>query len=71
MRIFKEVYDFEPNFINICPTKFIKDIPEEKPVLLKCCKAKSFERKKNLFIVPWGVTYSDLEDAMNELIKEF
>jgi hypothetical protein len=69
LRIFIEVYGSSPKFINICPVKLADDIPKNKPVLIKCCKAKSFERRDNLFIVPWGTTYKDIEKALEELIS--
>ncbi len=69
LRIFKEIYGFEPRFINICPANHAAEIPKDGPVLIKCCNVKSFERKNTLFIVPWGATYTDLEEAMIELIN--
>jgi hypothetical protein len=69
LKIFREVYGFSPRFINICPTKLAIDQTFEGPVLIKCCKAKSFERQDNLLIVPWGVTYIDLKEALNELLS--
>lgn len=70
LRIFKELYEFEPKFINICPTKLAEKYTKSDQVLMKCCKINAFERKGNLFLVPWGVTYSDLENVFKELVKD-
>jgi hypothetical protein len=70
LRIFKDVYDFEPEFINICPSKLAVELPKEKPVLIKCCGAKKFERKGNLYLVPWGATYEDIENALNAVVQD-
>jgi hypothetical protein len=71
LRIFKDVYDFEPEFINICPAKLAEDLPKDKPILIKCCSAKKFEQKGNLYFVPWGATYDDINKALNAIIKNF
>jgi predicted type IV restriction endonuclease len=70
LKIFRELYRFTPNFINICPMKFASELPQAKPVLIKCCNVKSFECQNNLYLVPWGVTYKDLEDALNQLVED-
>ena len=69
LRIFKEIYGFEPNFINICPAKLAEEYAKTQPVLIKCCAPKKFERRGNLLMVPWGATYSDLEDALRAFLK--
>jgi len=68
LKIFKELYGFEPRVINICPAELTNKLAKTKPVLIKCCKAKTFERIDNLFMVPWGVTYHDLENALEQLM---
>jgi hypothetical protein len=70
LRIFKDVYNFEPNFINTCPAKLAEGLAVEGPVLVKCCAAKKPERKGNLYMVPWGATYDDIEKILNEFIKQ-
>jgi hypothetical protein len=70
LRIFKDVYDFEPNFINTCPAKLAEGLAKDGPVLVKCCAAKKPERKGNLYMVPWGVTYDDIEKILNDFIKQ-
>ena len=69
LRIFKDIYSFEPEFVNICPTKLALDLPRDKPVLIKCCSAKKFDKKGNLLIVPWGATYNDIEEALSSLLE--
>lgn len=71
LKIFKELYEFEPQLINICPAELAGELVKTKPVLIKCCKAKTFERANNLFMVPWGATYHDLEEALNDLVNDF
>jgi hypothetical protein len=68
LKIFRELYRFTPEFINICPIKLADEISKTESVVIKCCNAKSFERSGNLYTVPWGVTYKDLEEAFRELI---
>jgi hypothetical protein len=67
LRIFQELYEFEPRFIDICPAKFTNDYTETSPVLIKCCQVKDYERRGNLFMVPWGVTYNDLEVVLTKI----
>ena len=69
LKIFKELYNFEPGFINICPAKLAENFTKKFRVLVKCCKPKGFECRENLYLVPWGVTYDDLEEVFNELTK--
>jgi hypothetical protein len=69
LRIFKELYDFEPKFINICPAKLAEKYAQEKKVLVKCCKVNDFDKKGNIYMVPWGATYDNLELVFNELTK--
>ena len=71
VRIFSELYGYTPKVINICPENFISDIPKTKPVLIKCCAVKRFEREGNVYKVPWGVTYQDLEHALHEIVNDY
>jgi hypothetical protein len=70
LKIFRELYRFTPGFINICPVNLAENLLKSGPVLVKCCKVKGFERDGNLFQVPWGVTYSDLENALREFVSD-
>jgi hypothetical protein len=70
LRIFKDVYNFEPNFINTCPARLAEDLAKVGPVLVKCCAAKKPERKGNLYMVPWGATYDDIEKILNDFIEK-
>lgn len=66
MRIFKELYGTEINFINICPRNYIKT--NGCFVLIKCCKVKKgFEMRGNAAVVPWGATLEEVAKAMSEL----
>ena len=69
LRIFKELYDFEPKFINICPAKLAETYAIDKVVLTRCCKVKDFGKKGNIYMVPWGVTYDDLELVITKLLE--
>ena len=68
LRIFKELYNFEPRFINICPAKLANEFIKTSPVLVKCCQVKDYERRDNLFMVPWGATYENIELTLSKIV---
>jgi hypothetical protein len=70
LRIFKDIYKFEPNFINTCPAKLAGNMIKDDYVLIKCCTAKKPERRGDLFVVPWGATYEDIENIINIFIEQ-
>jgi hypothetical protein len=71
MKIFKSIYKFKPNFINICPVNLAEELTDKNIVLVKCCKTKSFERQGNLFMVPWGATYDDIRNCLKRIVDDF
>ncbi|MEE9151894.1 MAG: hypothetical protein V3U20_08705 [Thermoplasmata archaeon] len=71
LRIFKTLYDIEPEFFNFCPKKRAIDMQPEHFVITKCCELKEgHERIGNLVIVPWGSTQREVADALNELLMD-
>ena len=69
LRIFKTLYNSEPEFFNICPRKRTIDNQPKELTITKCCDLKEgFERMGNIVVVPWGATQKDVEDALNELL---
>ena len=69
LRIFKELYGFEPEFKNICPADLALDHAKDRAVLVKCCNVKDFDRKGNIYMVPWGATYEDIEKAIQKILE--
>ncbi len=69
LKIFLNIYGYKPQFINICPVQLANDISSTGPILTKCCTIKKFEAEGNLYKLPWGVTYRDLEDALKAIVE--
>lgn len=69
-RIFKEHYDFEPEFHNFCPRKLAMDGDPANMILTKCCQVKEgHENSDNMGTVAWGATQREVEDAINDLLR--
>ncbi len=67
-RIFKDLYGYEPPFLNVCPADFVD--PEVKTIV-KCCKIKQGHViEGNTVKVPWGATVPEVVDAINALFAE-
>ena len=66
-RIFKDLYGYEPPFINVCPADFVD--PDVKTIV-KCCKVKQGHViEGNTVKVPWGATVPEVVDAINALFS--
>jgi len=69
LRIFRSIYNREPEFYNTCPKKKIETQEEEGPVLSRCCRVKEgYEASGNIVLVPWGATQREVEDALLYLL---
>jgi hypothetical protein len=72
LRIFKSLYETEPEFYNFCPKKNAQDEKPKYYAIMKCCQIKEgYERIGNTVVVPWGATQREVEDALNELLTQF
>jgi hypothetical protein len=70
LRIFKILYNIEPEFFNFCPKMRTLDEKPKYKTITKCCELKEgFERMGNIVVVPWGATQKEVEDALNELFE--
>jgi hypothetical protein len=68
LRIFKILYNTEPEFYNFCPRKRTQNEGPEHLTITKCCDLKEgYERTGNVVVVPWGATQKEVEDALNDL----
>lgn len=66
MRIFSELYGYEPPFLNVCPADFTGDGKS----IVKCCKVKEgFKIEGNVAKVPWSATVPEVVDAINSLFQ--
>ena len=71
LRIFKEHYNFEPEFHNFCPQKWAEKESSETKAIVKCCQVKEGHLfSKNIAVVPWGATQREVEDAINHLLGQ-
>jgi len=68
MRIFKDLYGYEPPFLNVCPADYVdKDVK----TIVKCCKVKNGHViDGNTVMVPWGATVPEVVDAINALFAD-
>lgn len=70
LRIFKSLYAHEPEFFNFCPKKRAMEADEGVMAIARCCTVKEgYERIDNIALVPWGATQREVEDALNDLLK--
>jgi hypothetical protein len=68
LRIFKTLYETEPEFFNFCPRKGVQYEKPEHLTITKCCDLKEgYERMGNVAVVPWGATQKEVEDALSDL----
>jgi hypothetical protein len=66
-RIFYSEYKRMPNFINMCPKNFAKDVKGLK--LIRCCLVEDqAQQEGDMVMVPWGVRMEDLREAFNKLL---
>jgi hypothetical protein len=71
LRIFRNLYGIEPEFFNFCSKKGVESGGGKDLAIAKCCKIKEgYEHTGNLVVVPWGATQKEVEDALNELLKD-
>lgn len=70
MRIFKELYGYEPPFLTVCPADYIR--PGER-TLVKCCKIKEghVRTSEDVVQVPWGATVPEIVGAINDLFSDY
>lgn len=70
LRIFKTIYNFEPEFFNFCPKKRALAEKPKQLLITKCCEIKEgYERIGNLVVVPWGATVKEVEEALGDIIR--
>ncbi|MEW5759903.1 MAG: hypothetical protein AB1779_03975 [Candidatus Thermoplasmatota archaeon] len=66
-RIFKYIYNFSPEFINICPREVVK---EKSFSIARCCELEKTEFNGKKAFLPWGCRLKDVEEAINVLFDE-
>jgi hypothetical protein len=71
LRIFEEIYNFTPPFINICPGILLKELQITGPTILRCCGINEFEADNGTALVPWGASINDIGEALEYLIETF
>ena len=68
-RIFKSLYGYQPEFLNVCPADYVPD--DGVKTLTKCCLVKNGHRiQGNHASVPWGATVPEVVDAINDLFSD-
>jgi hypothetical protein len=71
LKIFKILYDKEPEFFNFCPKKRAIEMQPNYPAITKCCEIKEgHEKVGNIVIVPWGATQKEVEDAIRDILVD-
>ncbi|MBQ2762700.1 MAG: hypothetical protein IJF47_03190 [Candidatus Methanomethylophilaceae archaeon] len=67
--IFRSLYGFDADFVNICPADFVTE--DGVKTIVKCCKIKNGHRKDgNVVSVPWGATVPEIVEAINHLFSD-
>jgi len=68
LKIFEEIYNFTPPFINICPKKLLEEQQVNGPTVIRCCGITEFEAYDNIALVPWGASITDVGEALEYLV---
>jgi len=69
-RIFKHIYGYEPEFVDVCPRKIMQAGSTPTPTLMRCCEVKDVESAGNTVIVPWGAELKHIVRALKMLVKK-